>query len=135
MRARRRGRSELGDDALDVSSRAFAPRTPLSSQALVPLQFVAPTPATSAGSGTPSPFGGGSAAVGGLKYTFLCPKCKRVQQIEESVNVGSQVWCRKDKASYNQLQIRWQSQRKLKVWWQNLTDDERVSWFVKWQQD
>ena len=53
--------------------------------------------------------------------------------MSDSVARGSVLWCSKDSASYNSLQARWAKNPKLRKWWQNLSLDEQVQWFLKWQ--
>ena len=84
----------------------------------------------------PSAFGGsmaGAAAANIMLGKFLCPCCKKEWPAVDGVQKGSQIWCRKDVSSYQSLQSRWQKNQKLKRWWQNMSTDEKRSWYLKWQ--
>ena len=65
--------------------------------------------------------------------SFLCPKCKKVLPLSESILKGAQLWCIADNRSYNGLVARWSKSPKLRAWWNGLKVDEQVEWFLKWQ--
>ena len=64
---------------------------------------------------------------------FTCPKCRKQWPMSESVSKGNQLWCSKDSATYTALMGRCQKNAKLKRWWTNLGDDDRVAYYLKWQ--
>ena len=69
----------------------------------------------------------------GSKETFLCCQCKSYKPVIELVTKGHSSWCRQDNSSYNQLTLRWKVNTKLRKWWQSLSDDQKVAWFIRWQ--
>ena len=72
--------------------------------------------------------------LGGLQYTFLCPKCKRQVPSHLGEARGSQTWCSRDVRAYKNLATRWQTNRDLKTWFDGLDDTERTQWFRKAQE-
>ena len=108
-------------------SGSSAPRTP---GTLAPR--VEPSPAIESSVG-PKSGGGASAGVGLSRSTFLCVKCRLQKPLSLMRPVGAQMWCEDDKSAYNNLTIRWKTNAKLKKWWQGLSEQQQIGFFIKWQ--
>mmetsp|Transcript_91675 Transcript_91675/g.238956 ORF Transcript_91675/g.238956 Transcript_91675/m.238956 type:complete len:766 (-) Transcript_91675:142-2439(-) len=65
--------------------------------------------------------------------TFLCSQCGKTLPISMGFAKGAQMWCFKDNASYNALQVRWTKVAALKQWWKSLSPEQKRAWFNKWQ--
>lgn len=64
---------------------------------------------------------------------FLCPQCGQHTPLAQGVQKGNALWCEKDNKSYNSLVSRWQTNKRLRQWWNSLSKVERQGWFRKWQ--
>ena len=65
--------------------------------------------------------------------SFICACCKKTVSRDLGVAKGNQMWCLADNRSYDALCTRWAKSPKLKLWWQALTPNDKVSWFIRWQ--
>ena len=63
--------------------------------------------------------------------TFECVKCHTRWPLQNAVPKRSQLWCDRDNASYNALQLRWGKNTKLKTWQQALGPIGQTPWFLK----
>ena len=68
---------------------------------------------------------------GQLKFT--CPMCQLQCPLSNSIQKGSALWCDRDNRAYNGLRQRWATNKKLKQWWNSLTQLQKQGWFRKWQ--
>ena len=50
------------------------------------------------------------------------------------INRGNQCWCLGCNNSYVHLTNRWQRNKRLRGWWNNMKGDQQVAWFRKWMQ-
>eukprot|EP00928_Gymnodinium_smaydae_P098559 TRINITY_DN9190_c0_g1_i1.p1 TRINITY_DN9190_c0_g1~~TRINITY_DN9190_c0_g1_i1.p1 ORF type:complete len:706 (+),score=107.13 TRINITY_DN9190_c0_g1_i1:195-2120(+) len=72
-------------------------------------------------------------AVGSAKPGFFfCGKCKLEKPCTELSSRPNT--CTLDNASYKAIAQKWKSQRSLKVWWDKMSDEDKVAWFRKKQE-
>jgi hypothetical protein len=65
--------------------------------------------------------------------SFKCACCAKALPLGLGLPKGNQMWCLKDNASYNALVARWKIDARLKAWWQRQSPDQRIHWFIRWQ--